>query len=940
MTRSRGSRPCQHTRKGGTAAFFATVSETHVLSCVKIARTCGLRSCSTTGASRRQHEASQRPHRATRRGRPVRLAAIGLVWLGVGCFSPEVSSPECIRSCSECPPNWACSTDGYCVRPGFEGACSTGTGGSPSLAPPSVGGASIARPLPTPAGSPTLGDAGAGGHDGSQGGAAGESGAPEAAGAPSLEPVELHSGAEPFAGCSGQDVSRSLRVTGGVPPYVWDLSANDCAVALESEDGQTNVLRGAPPQAGTCEIIVGVTAGDQTRVEARLSLEVSEAPRVTTEILPPACASQEVSFPLMAEGGDSSRYTFQVETEAAGDWHATDGALVGVVPADGGTLEVTVHDTVCASEPRSLELAVAGTDCARLATIQQQAGLPPPCAGQPYDVVIEASQKVAAWEVLSTPPGLSFAPDEQDASKAILSGSANWEAHEGALFSARLTLEDGRTFLSSHSLVARQSCWLAYVSRQDGPWQLHLYDPALEVHRTFAPSAEAAVVDFAFSPDGKFAVYRAQAAGERAFLTLLSMSDLTQQTLEFDGGVVQYAWAPAGNLLAVALQRTADQVVLASAAISRAAPLPSSGAVKLSYLPGPAADVRSELQWLGDHGVAYLVPSEVIGFALERAPHGAGGFLTPSASSPSYVAPVVLQTFPNGTTAVSSLNAFDIYPIAPIQGTARFVHFERTALSPSGRFVADNPPAKDLVIYGAAEPEDAARAQLPNVCGALLAWANDTERLACVTTTDQGGEVRIFDFDESTNDLSHSLTALGDYTFSPNIASGRRRIFSPSGDLFAFTTAEQTYLTDLSRNGRAFWDYPVLQRIGNDEPNLDADLRFSPDERFLVEHRGANIILYDTESADTHGLRLNHSASLRQPGACSESYMEAASNWCGAARQSNTEFVWSPSSVFVAFRLADHQLQINKLTPATEFGSVIVNAECGSDCLKQFSFQP
>jgi hypothetical protein len=538
--------------------------------------------------------------------------------------------------------------------------------------------------------------------------------------------------------------------------------------------------------------------------------------------------------------------------------------------------------------------------------------------------------------VISAPTWLSF-----DAQTLLLSGTAV----ESGTLTLQVTDSIGRVGERSYPLAARDKCWLAYISSETTPAQLHFYDPMLQ-HRLALPTSAtetASVTDFRFSPDGRFVAYRLDGAR----LVLAEAPTWREQAVDFGGVVTQYAWSPDSSVLAVAFTDSASaylgglRVVPASGASADGGVGPGStdggltGFVQLSAIP---ATVESALLWFGGgKSVAFHALSAGPGTA--RIPHlaqlGDAGFEPEIVidSGGYYGESVELRSAENGFFAIDELFGVDFYQVPADVSTpddvTYLLHFT-AFVAPSGRYTVHD-DAGDLTLFSAIDPTSPLAAA--SGCPMLLSWAQDKERIACVANTDGGSEVRIFELAGASGPLAMSAVR-GEYAYLEGAAYERRRAFSASGRWFAFATDSHLYLADLEGGS------PRLEPVTPPQEN-DATLiefAFSPDEQWLLEQRGGALLV--------HGLKDGSVTPFSQiddpldpPATCLEGYMAAPGSWCGNVRNP-TRFDWSPDSRFAVFLTAAGKLQVVDPSYLPYFDLVTVNNPCGPTCVGQFGFQP
>src|SRR4029078_12555820 len=112
----------------------------------------------------------------------------------------------------------------------------------------------------------------------------------------------------PDSSCSGSELSRVLRASGGVRPYTWQLVTAPDGVQLSSQSGSEVQLTGVPDESGS--IVVELDDGEGN--VSSLELEVYESPRLLGA-LAALCAGQAYAAPLLASGGNSQDYVWSAQ---------------------------------------------------------------------------------------------------------------------------------------------------------------------------------------------------------------------------------------------------------------------------------------------------------------------------------------------------------------------------------------------------------------------------------------------------------------------------------------------------------------------------------------------------------------------------------------------------------------------------------------------------
>ncbi|MGC4087848.1 MAG: WD40 repeat domain-containing protein [Polyangiaceae bacterium] len=871
-----------------------------------------------------------------------------MVLLCSGCFSPDLGEGgACQVSChAGCPKGWTCSEDKFCIPKGFGGACHSGAGGNATggAVTSSSGGTyssagSHADGGTAPGGSSTNGGAPVSGGEGGEAGATGGGGAGGSLDVQLVVPGNL---------CSG-DIALHATVTGGVPPYAWSLE-NSCGLSLAPGATATAHITGAATPSANCSIKLDVH--DDADAQGRLisPLVIHEVPSIELGKLRAACLSEEYVTTLSASGGDSATRTY--ETDTAGWSIVGDQLRTTVSDATPLTVSVSVHDAYCASAPVELALAIEAPDSTRcfrlssnplpLPTAPVQS-LPQPCAGMPYSVDLKVSPEPASWMKVALPPGLRLDSVPSDPSAILIRGSADWAAGEKSSVQFRVVGADGRQFLYDYELTPRDKCWLAYVGNDAGPWQLHLYDPELRARNDFG-STDGAVINMAFSPDGKFLVYQSELA-QTVDLNLIDLSNLHEQPLAFSGSVEHYQWSPDSALLAV-VSRAADTTLggIDVLGISKSSQ-GSTGIHGFTYLEPLTTGIETAPVWFGDHSL--VLTAHPIGNPLTLFTHFAqvqgAVFSSERAMIPTYDEPLTLLGFPRGYVAGDGF-LLDFYYFSENSTFQRYPHdgISSTALAPNGAYFANTDDAQQLSWFSPAsldwQDDPAARSE-PSLCGALLAWADAGDRNACVTGSGDNS-LRFFERSTVMPGVLNSTPSSTNYVYSEQSSNERRRVFSKGGRRFAFTTTASLYVVDLD-NPRFLREYASPAGVSDAERAKQADtidLAFSTDALFLVEHRGKRLTLEDL-SVENRGYWAVSNAMRLAPN-CDEAYMSAPLAWCGAA-SAPRDFKWSPRAASLAYRNEAGALIIVHLSPG--FGSLDdnpVNPGCSGDCIRSFEFQP
>lgn len=494
--------------------------------------------------------------------------------------------------------------------------------------------------------------------------------------------------------------------------------------------------------------------------------------------------------------------------------------------------------------PEPMPPAAAPPEAPPLALNVTPAALPAPCRGQPFTVSISVSGGNGEynWEVVGG--GLNALPGSEP-NELTLSGTPT----TAATLTVRVTDTAGNAGERAYDLEPRDSCWYGYVAAQGGgPRALHLIDPVLaQRHAPLPPSlgASESVSDFAFSPDGRRLAVRVVDGRGAGRLSVLRAPDWRAIALPQLPSVLGHAWAPSGEVLVFAAGAEAgtelgalrfsgeDEVTALRSVALAGAP------VALELLPSTDAQLAL-WQAVESTRVLQIVPigADALGPPVEfdgtvyngsaALLRGPTGVVVSDADAPAALDHIALD----GDRFVWSLHD----PAALLSPTRRFV----------ARVVAGASGARELQVFRSDEPRsDDLGLAVPSAsatgCGRLLAWSRDDAWLACVTDVQYGGEVRLFPLDVASAALGPPSVVRGDYNalYTEASAFERARGFSADGRWLAFALDDRVYVADVQANPPRV---AFVQRWAAAEATF-ARLSFSPDGRWLLEHRGASLAL-------------------------------------------------------------------------------------------------
>jgi WD40 repeat protein len=723
-----------------------------------------------------------------------------------------------------------------------------------------------------------------------------------------------------------------------VPPYQWTLDG--APIDLEVQDVNSSIasLSFAPLSAGTHSIGLQDSAGNEA--QRLVPLTVYETPRVVSSALRAACPNQAYTAQLQAADGDASSYSWSTDFGASTAITRT-GDTIAMMAQQAGTLSftATVADHHCQSDPATITLPVDPIGPQQCPTIVPTA-LPTPCRSRPYPVTtfpIEGGTPPLILEALPPlPDGLSF-------TAGTLSGTP--------LASGTLTLQvtDGaqRKVQRTYSMAPRDKCWLAYISSETGSGRLGVFDPILQDPQTFPQFAAptSSVTDFKFSPNGKFIAYRLSASTGPAQLVLIDASTWTERLLNLQGVPQQYSWSLDSSILAVALQNEQGSFLGGiDVAVGSDAGVPSDAASSVAGLrdlqPIPAI-VDSELTWLGDRTVVFHAPAPAHQPSFSRFIDGQ--FLPVGVVSTAfYEAQLRLQGGPLGFFAIDPDGPYLDFYNAGTGGTPN--QYGDAVADPASQYVA-RARAGQLQLFPTAAAtgilETSAPPNQSSGCSTVLAWASQRERIACLSSVPpaaiDGGTsdassgasvVRIFDLNPSPVVISPA-DVRGSYDYPADDAFEKRRMFSPSGDWFAFTNGTSLYIANL-RDGYPKIAKPIVTYGILAPQSSVGDLAFSPDEQLLLWHQETSLFVVRLEDLSVVALT---DGPFGAPGACTEDFV-AGPDWCGGVGSST--LAWSSDSRVAATMTSTGVLRTWDFESAA---IAHVNA-CTQGCAPRFAFQP
>jgi hypothetical protein len=396
--------------------------------------------------------------------------------------------------------------------------------------------------------------------------------------------------------CSNELSPITLLVEGGVPPYTWSLrdSPDFSLVTQGDSEAELELQHTASPSEYLLEAGVSDSCGNDTSGE--FTIEVRTTPKLLSAPLPNACATRLYAAPLALTSWMEG-VTWAAEGLPRGvQMDASAGLITGTFQeVRDFPLEVTVSNDCGSSAPESRTVHVVEplAGCPIQPSSSNRFGtLPVPCEGAPYSADIDFLEPVSC-SIFERPPGFELTRCRTDG--VTLSGTPSGP---GNLI---ISVNDatGTQTVAGFSFEPRRACWFAYVS-DDEESALHILDPLLFDEVSGELHARPGVASFAFAPDGRFLAYVAQGDLVRE-LTVVELATWKERVVPLDGNVFHYAWSQAG-FLAVAFGGEGPSQLGGA----NVAELDWESGAELVALEPVAANVSSDLTWIGDEFVVYL----------------------------------------------------------------------------------------------------------------------------------------------------------------------------------------------------------------------------------------------------------------------------------------------------------------------------------------------
>gem|GEM_PF-3374353 len=846
-----------------------------------------------------------------------------------GCEAPDVTYGSCVASCSadaDCRNEMSCNVEGLCVAR-RDMTCGTSVGSGSAGGNANAGGT-----LSEGGGTRAAGTSAGAGGTGEATGAGGAivSGPSGGAGFTGTGGVVTGSGGAIVSGPSG---GAGFTGTGGVVTGSGGAKGGATSTGGALVTGGLTSTAGTPNGGGNAGA-VGSSTGGVAGADAGTTggCEPGNTPSITTQSFVPACLGQVYEARLTATNGANYAWSAEVPADL-GLTLSNSGVLAGVIRRPGSfPIGVSVADqsSGCTSAPRQLTLTVNDTTNTECPTIHLKDKLasalaPDSCKAWPYSAEFEVAgpNPPYTWQAVSAPPGMTFDSTTQRA------GGSPTDSGDLVL---QVTDQSGLATQRSFTVRHREKCWFAYISEESGAVRLHLVDPLLSarLQRPTSNATDVSVVDYKFSPDGKYIAYRVEDANEHRTLWLWKSPEWTrEQAIELGGSVSRYEWSGNGQVLAVAFEGSSG-TQLGGVDVSQVpeVQLVEGGIHGLRLLQPVAAPVTSDIIWYGDDkGIAFSWhdPYYKVNF-LGQGTYGSSGFIDVNADGlmldPSVlIYPSTIGYFTT-VTANGQLYFFRDNPMAPIT-------HGNVAIAPDGTLVALS-SGNRLDLY---RPTDSTNA--PSVpayasaagCDTILGWAPDPARVVCV---DQS-LLRLHTIDPTQQTVT-SAPISNSNAYVQDEWREHPRVVDRAGNRLVLSTGTSLYLADLEPSAPAIlWS----KALGTST----AQLSFSPNGRYLAVGTGSSsLLLFVTESDGTYS---PHTNLLSSGHTCQDDRLSTP-DWCGADRRP-TGLVWSSDSELLAFVQDDRQLIASRFDEARgvqRIDNTRILETCSDTCAGTARFQP
>ena len=813
----------------------------------------------------------------------------------------------------------------------------------------------IDSPVPRPNAASGAGPGGAGGAGGSSGdvgqqsdaGEAGQSQTNGGTGGGGGDDSLFIQGKEDTRACPGAQAKLVLTAQGGRAPYKWEplpAGSSGFTLSVSGADKQQATVTGAPSAPGDYLIKAKLTDAAGAVFARNFSITVPSVPVIEPPTLPSVCANEIYAQKFSAQGGDPTNYQWTVDLPESSGLTVEGDQLTGKFVGSTGVaaqLDFTLRlddGGSCPVTPLALSLKVEADTALTCPSVVADGtlGLPPapPCLGSAYEQKLITRNGVGpfTWEAKGTPSGLTFNKATQ-----TVSGIS---AGEGTLTTRIKDAATGRTIESIFLLSPREKCWFSYIATTPSPARLQLFDAVLGQRKTLpAPAVDEAVLDYRFSPDGKYLAYRLKPSAGPAVLSVMQLRSGREQRLDFSA-VTHYSWSPDSAILAVTYgtnQLSGIDVSLETGnpGIPTAIVFPKLASLNTGFAP-----VTSDLVWFDGKQLGFLTLfSEVGGSVIQflNTATKVDGF----ANLVLHADSLFLQTaqlIPGYQGLFAVPNEGSDKPWFFGTGAAVPVNHTNVVIAPSGRYTA-RAQAHQLALFRAIDnsADGAPHTQIAG-CDAILAWANGKERIACARQVGDQDEIALFDINLTTDALTQAgIVSVGN---NPHDAQQlRRRLFSARGARFAYTAGSSLFVSGYANGTQTIVNLPAPAAPAD---SASAALSFAPNEQLLLFHRGTQLFFVDIPNRLAK-VSLSDELPPSQPCLENDSRSTTA-GWCGAERP-GAPFMWSPGSDLAAFQNADGRLQIVDLSARkalASFKPVSVDDSCSGGCVAagQFGFQP
>jgi hypothetical protein len=641
------------------------------------------------------------------------------------------------------------------------------------------------------------------------------------------------------------------------------------------------------------------------------------------------------------------------------EWQATIPTSLGVSLSSNGTLggvlktsgeyqfEVGVRNKSTNSDwaKKKLQLTVNGETATACPTIKIRGGnvsdlAPAACETWDYTAEFEVvgGSPLYGWSAINVPTGLLFDPGLINLSGTpITGGNVTLQVTDGT----------GRIVQRDFEIPLRKKCWFGYLSDETGANRVHLFDPLLKkrIHRPATDSTDVSVVDFKFSPDGKFVAYRVKNADGNYRLSLWQAPRWNREydfTL-FGTSVTHYEWSKDSNVLAVSYTDVTGGTMLGGVNVATVDNGASAGYIQgYTVLEAAPASVDSELVWYGtsdDKNVAFhtLDKASAPFRAVGRAHLGTTGFVNVETilDEVYYESPVELIPGTDGFYAFLSGSGVADYRR---NDDAEISYHGNDAVAPSGRYVAKS-DGTNLKIYSARNSsifDDDPEMVRADQCKNLIAWSTSPtsqEHLVCI-----GDDNFLWrhSLDTSSNTLIDTPIT-NSLEYATNGWSGYQRQVSPSGNWLALTTAEKLYVVSF---GSASPTIVGSRALSPSEQT--ANIMFSPAEDFVVVRRGNENWLFNVEDITLLSANLGLSRSTAETCHEGPDGWFSSRAWCGSS-SNQRQSAWSSDSKLFALVKDTGALVIQDLrqwSTTHQIISIQAVESCKADCMGASGFQP